>query len=68
MDRYRVSAKVDNIEFNKKIMASSEEEAFSMCENHLKWLYPTKNIEMGVAVKDSNTNKKRLDGKWPDED
>ena len=67
MDRYHVSATVDGVEFKKRIMASSEQEALAMCENHLRWIYPTKNIEMGEATKQTNPARKRLKGKWPDE-
>ena len=67
MDRYNVSARVDDIEFDKKVTASSKEEALEMCKNHLKWTYPTKSIEMGEATKETNTERKRLKGKWPNE-
>lgn len=68
MDKYIVSAEVDGIALNREVVASSEKEAMSMCKNHLKWVWPTKKIEMGEVVKKTNPEKKRLKGKWPHED
>ena len=66
MDRFNVSATVDDIELNKKVMASSEEEAVKMCENHLRWIYPTKKIEMGEVTKETSPERIRMRGKNED--
>ena len=68
MDKYIVSAEVDGVSFNREVRASSGKEAVIMCENHLKWLWPTKTIEMGDAVKKTSPEKRQLKGKWPHED
>tara|TARA_Y100001963_G_scaffold57108_1_gene79856 strand:+ start:4851 stop:5057 length:207 start_codon:yes stop_codon:yes gene_type:complete len=67
MDVYIVLATVDGIDFRRKVTASSEDEALAMCKNHLKWTYPTKNVEMGEVTRETNPAKKRLKGKWPHE-
>lgn len=53
--KYRVGSKTAE----EKIMASSEEEARSMMENHLLWENPKKNIKI-ISVKSLDPHLKRL--------
>lgn len=53
--KYRVGSKTSE----EEIMASSEEEAHSMMENHLRWDSPKKNIKI-ISVKSIHSHAKRL--------
>lgn len=68
MDRFNISVMVEGVELKRKVTASSEREAIIMCENHLKWIYPTKKIVIGEVIKETNKGVKKLKGKWPHED
>jgi hypothetical protein len=50
---------VGNKTSEEEIMASSEEEAYSMMENHLRWDSPKKNIKI-ISVKSLRPHLKRM--------
>jgi len=66
MDKFKTFAEVEGIKLSETFLASSEEEALEMYENHLKWLYPVKEIKMGEVIKKSSPEKIRMRGKSED--
>ena len=66
MDKYLIRATVDGSEHSELMMASSEREAVIMFKTHMKWIHPTKNIEIIETEKKTNTEIKRLNGNWPE--
>jgi len=59
VNAFLVKYRVGNKTTEEKIMASSEEEARSMMETHLRWESPKKNVKI-VSVKPLNSSMKRM--------
>jgi len=56
---FLVKYRVGNKTTEEEIMASSEEEAKSMMENHLGWENPKKNVKI-ISVKSLHSHVKRM--------